>query len=127
MDTRTVARGFSILATLFLALAVLQAREISTQETGDTPPRLEARFDLSTPDGGPFPSDTFNPDSIAPAEFYAIAFRGGMTTVPVSEPVCVGPPIYADQCTGDACGCHLQSRGHRSQGVFVSFLQARVG
>jgi virulence factor lipase-like protein len=64
MGTRTVVRGVLILATLFLALAVLRARETTTQETDETRPRVQARFDFSTPDGGPFPSDMFTvPDS----------------------------------------------------------------
>jgi quercetin dioxygenase-like cupin family protein len=68
-----------------------------------------------------------NPDSSAPAEFYVIALipDGLPITVPVSEPVCVGPPITPEECAGDGWKSFTVPRLFRNQGDCVSFVQSR--
>ena len=64
----TAVRKIQVLAALPSLLALLLAGEAPTisgsQDSDDTSPRVVARFELSTPDGGPFPSDVFTvPDA----------------------------------------------------------------
>jgi Bacterial Ig-like domain len=65
---RTAVRKIQVLAALPLLLALLLTGETTTisgsQDSDDTSPRVQARFELSKPDGGPFPSDVFTvPDA----------------------------------------------------------------
>lgn len=69
-----------------------------------------------------------NPESSEPAEFYVVALipDGMPLTVPVSEPVCVGPPIAADECTAEGWKAFTVPRMFRNQGDCVSFVQSRA-
>ena len=62
MMTRTGVRGLRRLVAFPIALLLLHAGEDvakAHEDMDDTPSRVHARFDLSRPDGGPFPSDIF--------------------------------------------------------------------
>ena len=63
MVMSTAVRKIQVFAALPSLLALLLAGEAKTisgsQDSDETAPRVVARFDLSTPDGGPFPSDVF--------------------------------------------------------------------
>ena len=69
-----------------------------------------------------------NPDSGTPAEFYVIALIPDAMpiNVPVSEPVCIGPPIAAEECTDEGWRSFTVPRLFRNQGDCVSFVQSRV-
>ena len=64
----TAVRTIHILAALPILLALVLTGTTTTisgsQDSDETAPRVVARFDLSRPDGGPFPSDLFTvPDA----------------------------------------------------------------
>ena len=64
----TAVRKIQVLVALPSLLTLLLAGEATTfsgsQDSDETSPRVLARFELSTPDGGPFPSDLFTvPDA----------------------------------------------------------------
>jgi hypothetical protein len=63
MRTSKAVRGVRTFAAFPIALLLVQAGEAAAkaqhEDIDDTAPRVHARFDLSKPDGGPFPSDIF--------------------------------------------------------------------
>jgi quercetin dioxygenase-like cupin family protein len=73
-------------------------------------------------------SRALNPDSSEPAEFYVIALipDGMPINVPVSAPVCVGPPVAVDECSSGGWMAFTVPRMFRNQGDCVSFVQSRV-